>query len=320
LVADVGGTNVRFGLVLGHNAPVSDISTLRCADFASLEDAANSYLDRIAAEQRGRLKPQEAAFALATQVNGDMIRMTNSAWVISRQQVERGLGLQRLHLLNDFEALALALPGLARDEMALFGDNTPNPGLPMAVIGPGTGLGVAACFPWGRSWRALAGEGGHVTLSAADDFEGEVLRVARHRFDHVSAERLLSGIGLPVLLAAIAEVRGERTEELAAAEITRRALIERDPLCIATLDTFCAMLGTFAGNVALTFGARGGLFVAGGIAQKLGDFLLHSRFRARFEAKGRFRRYLAPLAVALITAPHIGLSGAARSIENARNE
>jgi glucokinase len=315
LVADIGGTNARFGLVRGDGAAVGDVITLRCADFASPDAAANAYLDQVASEQGSRPRPQLGAFALATPIDGDTIRMTNSEWVISIPRAEHTLGLRRLLVLNDFEALALSLPHLRRDEMSILGSGAPDPGLPMAVIGPGTGLGVAACIPAGRSWRALAGEGGHATACAADDFESDVLRIARRRFEHVSAERLLSGIGLPVLLVAIAEIRAERIVELTAAEITHRALTEHDPLCTATLDTFCAMLGSFAGNVALTLGARGGVFVAGGIAPRLGDFFVQSRFRARFEAKGRFRRYLEPVATALILAPHPALLGAARSIE-----
>jgi glucokinase len=317
LVADIGGTNARFGLVNAPGAAVHDIVALRCAEFATPEDAAISYLERIAADTGSRLQPRLAAFAIATPVNSDTIKMTNSAWVISRRQVESALGLQRLRLLNDFEALALSAPHLTAADMTVFGEGKPDPTQAMAVIGPGTGLGVAACVPFGTAWRALAGEGGHATACAADDFESDVLSVARKKFDHVSAERLLSGIGLPLLHSAVAQVRGDPVEELAAEEITRRALAENDPGCMATLDTFCAMLGTFAGNVALTIGARGGVFVAGGIAQRLGDFFLRSRFRERFEAKGRFRGYLAPIATALITAPYAALNGAAHCIESA---
>jgi len=144
-----------------------------------------------------------------------------------------------------------------------------------------------------------------------------VLRYVRREFDHVSGERLLSGIGMPVLHRAVAAVRGEPQEQLSAEEISKRAFAPGggDAGCIATLDTFCAMFGTFAGNLALTGGAGGGLFIAGGIAQKLGDFFARSRFRARFEAKGRFRAYMAAIATRLITAPHCALLGAAQGIE-----
>lgn len=317
LVADIGGTNARFGLVQAPDAVATDIVAMACADFESPEAAANAYLDRMAASLGARPQPKLAAFALATPISSDTIKMTNSAWVVSRGKVEQALGLSRLYLLNDFEALALSLPYLAPHDMRVFGGGRLEERQPKAVIGPGTGLGVASCLPHGDAWRAVAGEGGHVTASAADDFESDVLRVVRRRFEHVSAERVLSGIGLPLLHAAVGEVRGEPSDEPEAAEITRRALTENDPLSIATLDTFCAMLGSFAGNVALTLGARGGVFVAGGIAQKLGEFFLRSRFRARFESKGRFRGYLQSIGTALITAPYAALAGAAHAIDNA---
>jgi glucokinase len=186
----------------------------------------------------------------------------------------------------------------------------------MAVIGPGTGLGVAGCIPAGDRWIALPAEGGHATAAPADDFESEVLCYARREHGHVSAERLLSGIGLPLLHRAVAAANGRPVEDLTPEEITRRALDEGDADCHATLATFCAMLGGFAGNVALTLGTRGGVFIAGGIAQRLGDVFVASRFRERFEAKGRFREYLAAIATALITAPHAALLGAAQGIEN----
>jgi glucokinase len=217
-------------------------------------------------------------------------------------------------LLNDFEALALALPSLSDADVEWIGTPRPDRTLPMAVIGPGTGLGVSSCVPVGAGWVAIAAEGGHVTAPAADDFEADVLRAMRREHAHVSAERALSGIGLPTLHRAVSSVRGAAVETLAAEEITRRAIDEGNADCRATLDTFCAMLGTFAGNVALTVGARGGVYIAGGIAQKLGADLLGARFRARFEAKGRFSDYLARIATGLITARHAALAGAAQAL------
>ena len=263
------------------------------------------------------LRPRRAALALATAIHGDTVKLTNSPWTVSRAGFAAALGLDELRLLNDFEALALALPLLgdeAAGDVRWIGAPRADRRLPMAVIGPGTGLGVAGCVPAGGGWIALAAEGGHVTAAPADDFESEVLRVLRIEFRHVSAERVLSGIGLPLLHRAVSRVRGGPDETLTAEEITRRAREQREPHALATLDTFCAMLGGFAGNVALTLGARGGVFVAGGIAQKLGEDFLRSRFRERFEAKGRFDAYLARIATALVTAPHLALRGAAQAL------
>jgi glucokinase len=312
LVADVGGTFVRFALVDSPGAAVRDVRAFRCAEFASLEEAAAAYLADVAAGAR----PISAAFALACAIDGDAVRMTNNPWTIARSKLQQALGARHVRLINDFEALALALPRLRRDEIDPIGTAAPDASGPMAVVGPGTGLGVACCVPVGERWVALPTEGGHVTAAAADDFEAEVLRVARGEFAHVSAERLVSGMGLPLLHRAVATARGVAAESLPAEEIARRALTLNDPDCLATLDTFCAMLGTFAGNVALTVGARGGVFIAGGIVQKLGRFFEQSRFRSRFEAKGRFAGYLAAIGTAVITAPHPALAGAAAAIGN----
>jgi glucokinase len=314
LVADVGGTNVRFGIVVEPGATPSAIRRYVCAEYPSLQDAALAYLEESGVPASAR--PKMAAFALATAIDGDIVKMTNSPWVISRSAAQTALAVAQLQLLNDFEALALALPRLGPADYKLIGEFAPRAGLTMAVIGPGTGLGVAGCVPGGGRWHALATEGGHVTACAADEFESEVLRAARAEHVHVSAERLLSGIGLPTLHRAVASARGRLVETLTPEEISNRALQTRDADCVATLETFCAMLGTFAGNVALTQGARGGVFIAGGIPGKLGHVFLRSRFRERFEAKGRFRDYLAAVATPLITASDVALLGAAQAIES----
>jgi len=318
LVADIGGTNARFGLIRGPGGAVDDVISMRCADFASPEAAARAYLDGLGTHGSSAPRPQVAAFALASAIDGDIVKMTNSPWTVSAAAARQALGARSVILLNDFEALALALPKLAPGDVQTFGNGLLDHDLPMAVIGPGTGLGVAGCVPVpGGTWVALASEGGHVTLAAADDFESDVLRVVRRELSHVSAERLLSGLGLPLLYRAVTTVSNQPHDpELDAPDITRLGLARADPACAATLDTFCAMLGGFAGNVALTVGARGGLLIAGGVAQSLHEFLPRSRFRERFEAKGRFHGYLASIATGLIVAPHAALAGAAQGIAN----
>jgi glucokinase len=319
LVADIGGTNARFGLVHGDGAPVVDVLSFKCGDHASPQAAAGIYLEQLSRRDGNVMRPQSVALALATPISGDTVKMTNSAWTVSRGDVAAALGARRVLLLNDFEALALALPLLGDGETRWIGPERADRRWPMAVIGPGTGLGVSSCVPVpvAGGWIALAAEGGHVTAAAADDFESDVLRVLRAQVDHVSAERVLSGIGLPLLHRAVCEVRGVPFSPLDAEGITRAAREQGDAGCRTTLDTFCAMLGTFAGNVALTVGARGGVFVAGGIAQKLGDDFIASRFRERFEAKGRFAPYMARIATGLITAPHAALTGAAHALAQA---
>lgn len=317
LVADIGGTHARFGLQHTADGPVESVQALRGAGHAGVEAAALAYLDGLGSHN-GRLRPGRVALALACPIDGETVTLTNRDWVVSRRAVATALGASEVRLLNDFEALALALPGLNTHDTAWIGTARPEPRRPMAVIGPGTGLGVAACLPTPGGWTPLASEGGHASLTTADDFEAEVLRVVRTDHAHVSAERLLSGPGLPLLHRAMGRVRGMHdasVEPLTAEELSRRAFEQRDADCLATLEQFAALLGGFAGNVALTLGARGGIWLAGGVAQKLGiEFFRQSRFRARFEAKGRFEAYLAGIATGLLVAPHAALAGAARAL------
>ncbi len=317
LVADIGGTNARFGLIHADGASVVDVRAYRCSEHASPQAAADAYLGELALRDGERLRPRAVALALATAIDGEPVKLTNSAWTVSRADVAAALGASRVLLLNDFEALALALPRLADDQAEWMGNARPDRRLPMAVVGPGTGLGVASCVPVEGGWIALATEGGHTTAAPADQFESDVLDVLRREFAHVSAERVLSGIGLPLLHRAVCSVRGVAYFARDAEAITLAAREQGDAECRATLDTFCAMLGTFAGNVALTIGARGGVFVAGGIAQNLGAEFVASGFRQRFEAKGRFAPYMARIATGLVTAPHVALTGAAHALDRA---
>lgn len=317
LVADIGGTNARFGLIHADGASVVDVRTYKCSEHASPQAAAAAYLAALAHRDGERVQPRAVALALATTIDSEPVKLTNSAWTVSRADVAAALGAPRVVLLNDFEALALALPRLADDQTEWMGAARPDRRLPMAVVGPGTGLGVASCVPVAGGWMALAAEGGHTTAAPADQFESDVLGVLRRDFPHVSAERVLSGIGLPLLHRAVCEVRGVAYRAMDAEAITHAARGQGDAECRVTLDTFCAMLGTFAGNVALTVGARGGVFVAGGIAQNLGAEFLASGFRRRFEAKGRFAPYMARIATGLVTAPHLALTGAAHALDRA---
>jgi len=319
LVADIGGTNARFGWLSAPGAAVSQVHKLPVPDFAGPAEATQAYLAWLATAPGGDARaPRHAAFAVATAVAGDRISFTNSHWDFSRSAVQAALGLQSLLMLNDFESLALSLPGLGAGQVRAH-PGVPRPvGGALAVVGPGTGLGVGAVVPDGRGgWVALPGEGGHATLAPADDLESALLAAVRRRFAHVSAERLLSGIGLPVLHQGLAQVQGEQAATLTAAEIVDRGEAGTDALCGQTLDVFCALLGGFAGNVALTIGARGGLFIGGGIVPRFADRFFRSAFRQRFEAKGRFQPYLAAIPTALITDTLAALGGSALAIEQA---
>jgi glucokinase len=288
LLADIGGTNARFALAGADGAPGA-VTVLSCDDFPGLAEAAESFLHASPPAAR----PSQAAIAVASPVTGDEVRLTNRRWSFSIEETRTRLGLARLEVVNDFTAVAHAIPRLGPADRIQVGGGKPAAGTPVAVIGPGTGLGVSGLVPdnSGR-WTALATEGGHVTLPATDAREMAVIDYLRGRYEHVSAERALSGPGLVNLYEALARIEARDAETLTPPEITARALLGDDPLCGGAVELFCAFLGTVAGDLALSLGARGGVWIAGGIVPRLGEAFVASPFRARFEAKGRFEGYM----------------------------
>lgn len=308
LVADIGGTNARFALIDANRQPYAE-QTLSCAAFSGLTAAMQAYLAAV-----GGPRPTQAAVAVATPINGDWIQFTNSDWSFSTEAVGRELGLERLQILNDFTALALALPLLNPDEQRSVGGGTAVEEAPIGLLGPGTGLGVSGLVWSGQDWIPLQSEGGHVTFSPVDQREWAVAQVLQRRFGHPSPERLLSGPGLVNLYQALAEVEGWSAAVLEPAEITDRALAGTCPHCRDVLEIFCGALGTAAGNLAITLGAQGGVYIGGGIVPRLGDFFDRSSFRARFEAKGRFSSYLAAVPTWVITAANPALRGVAAAL------
>lgn len=330
LVADIGGTNARFAWLAAPGDGPAHERTLPVAGHAGPAEAARHYLDGLAAALGAAWQPpRRAALAVATPVTGDDVVFTNSHWRFSRRVLQQALGLQALAVLNDFEALALALPHLGEAQLrrhaqppwaGLMGMEQAPVGTVLAVVGPGTGLGVGAVVRSAAGWMALPGEGGHVTLAAGTALEAAVIAVVQREYPHVSAERLLSGSGLPLLQSALATVQGRAlpapTEGVIdAAHIVHAAEVQGDALAIDTLALFCALLGSFAGNVVLTLGARGGLFVGGGVLPRFAERFFASEFRSRFEAKGRFSAYLAAVPSALITDTHAALLGAVHAFD-----
>lgn len=316
LVADIGGTNARFGWIGAPRAAVEHVHKLAVPDHAGPADAVRAYLAELARRLGPAYRPpRHAALAVATPVVGDQVSFTNSHWSFSRRRLQDDLGLASLQVLNDFEALALSLPHLGPRQLRAHGALPRAEGM-LAVVGPGTGLGVAGVVRTRAGWQALPGEGGHATLAAGDDFEDEVLRAARRRHGHVSAERLLSGIGLPTLHQAVAAALGQPSDgPLTAEQIVELGRDGAEALCARSLDTFCALLGSFAGNVSLTLGARGGVFIGGGIVPRIEERFFASAFRERFEAKGRMRPYVEAIPTALITDTLVALTGAGAGIE-----
>lgn len=314
LIADIGGTNVRFALVDATGAWSAE-RRYRCADFPGPVEAVQTYLADCGLSRAPRL----GAFCVACPVLGDEVVLTNSPWRFSIAATEEALGMVDLHVVNDFVANALACPYLTAEDLEAVGDGMPATGLPatgrapIAALGPGTGLGVALLIPGGhKRWIPVATEGGHVTLPALDDREAAVIADVARAYGHVSAERLVSGPGLFLLYATLCRLDGVTPAPLTPAEVSRRALDGTDAHCREALDMLCAMLGTIAGNLALTIGARGGVYIMGGIVPAMLEVFLASRFRARFEAKGRFQEYLAHVPTWVVTHSYPAFLGLSR--------
>ncbi len=296
LVGDIGATNARFGLA-SPGGNLLHWHSYACERYPTIDDALAQYLG----ERAGLPMPRQAAIAVASPVTGDWVAMTNHPWRFSIAALKARFGFERLEVINDFTALALALPRLGPDDRMTVGGGAAVPGVPLAVLGPGSGLGVSGLVPCGTGWVALTGEGGHATMAPATDRESAVLDRMRRHFDHVSAERVLSGPGLVNLYNALSEINEVPSRGYTAAQITDLAMRGEDPVCAETTTMFCAMLGTMAGNLALTLGARGGVFIGGGIVPRLGRFFVNSPFRARFQAMGRFESYLAVIPTHVVT-------------------
>jgi len=309
LLADIGGTNARFALEVGPTmAPgqIQAVQTLACADHARFEDAVRFYLAGANTQVR------HAVIAIANPVDGDAIRMTNHHWAFSIEAARRALGLETLLVVNDFTALAMSLPALRPGDLAQVGGGAALAGSAIGLVGAGTGLGVSGLVPSGERWVPLNSEGGHVAFSPLDEREVTVLRHAWQRYDHVSAERFVSGPGLVLIREALAVSRGMALEKgLSPSDIVTRGLSGGDALSLEAIDCFCGMLGTVAANLAVTLGARGGIYIGGGVVPRLGAYFVASPFRPRFERKGRFSEFTARIPTWLITAPYPALQGAA---------
>lgn len=306
LVGDIGATNARFGLV-SRDGTILNWRTYACDHYPTIDDALAEYLR----DRGGFAMPRQGAIAIASAITGDRVAMTNHPWSFSIAALRQHFGFERLEVINDFTAQALALPRLGPADRTPVGGGTAVPGTPLGVLGPGSGLGVSGLVPNGASWLALTGEGGHATMAPANDRESAVLEHLRHRLDHVSAERVLSGPGLVNLYNTLTILDRIPSKGYTAAQITDLGMRGEDEVCVEATAMFCAMLGTVAGNLALTLGARGGVFIAGGIVPRLGKYFVDSPFRECFSAKGRFEPYLAAIPTYVVTHPLAAFLGCA---------
>ena len=296
LLGDIGATNARLGLF--KDGALGPVEWMAAAEYGQFFDAVEAFLVK-----RGRPAVTGAMLAVAGPVEANRARMTNRGWVIDGAELCAQFRLRRARILNDFEATAWSLPHLEPEDLHRIGAGSAVPDTPMAVLGPGSGLGVACFVPGAQGGIVLASEGGHADLPGSSEREDRVIQHLRARFGHVSCERTVSGPGLENLYDAIAAIGGQKLPQRDAAAITSAGLEGSCPISRAALDMFCALLGAVTGNIALTYGARGGVFIAGGIAPRILAYLERSEFRARFEDKGRMRPYLAAIPTSVIVHP-----------------
>lgn len=323
LLGDIGGTNARFALTTpGAIAPHS-IHSLPCADYSGPVAAIRDYLTRVGIDDsdlEDSQTPREVCLAFACPVHNERIAMTNNPWNFTRQEVREALGLTLFKAINDFEAQALGVPHVAEHELVTLQAGVTAPHAARLVIGPGTGLGMAGVFPGRHGWIPLPTEGGHVSFAPTDQQEQALLDYFRHHsFQHhdgrISVERLLCGQGILTLYFAHCALGGTTPSCDSPAAVTRAAA-NGDALARETVLRFLKILGDVSGDAALTLGARGGIYLCGGILPRLLDWLPDSRFLEAFTNKGRMHHYASEIPVRVVTAPWTGLLGAAEALHN----
>jgi glucokinase len=305
-LADIGGTNARFAHF--SNGELESVATLRVANFPAPVEAIRAYLSGEGRDHR----PNAAVVAGAGPVVNGTIALTNARWVIDGSEIQAALRLRSVQVVNDFAALAASVPALGPSATRPIGGGSALAGAPLAVIGPGTGFGVAALMPSPREDIVLATEGGHASLAGNNEREDGILETLRSQHGHASIERALSGEGLAYLCRTVAALDRLEVPPRSAAEVVEHALAGDCAASSSALEIFCALLGSAAGDIALILGARGGVFIGGGMVPRFAEFLERSQFRARFEGKGRLATYVAAIPTCIITHPHPALLGLAR--------
>jgi len=310
LVADVGGTNARFALADLRSRKLYEIKKLKVSDFGSLEAVSAAYLSAISST------PEFACFAIAGPVGGERCKLTNANWSFTPSSIRQATGVRKIAFVNDYDAQAQALPDLTASDLRQIGGGTAAEGSAKAVVGPGTGLGVAGLVRLQGDWTTIVGEGGHVTFAAETDEDFEIFRRLQGNFLRVSAERVISGPGLSLVFDTVCEINGLSTPRLAAEGVVERARSGTDPIAQKVTELFAKWLGRFAGDVALTLGASGGVYIAGGIPPRMLDILTAGGFRAGFEAKGRMTELMKHTPTYVVLNDEAGLRGAAAIASN----
>ncbi len=304
VVMDIGGTNCRIA-TLDENHSLKTVESWSCPEFSGPAEALSSYIEM------HKLEVKSVCIAVASPLVDNQVTMTNLDWSFSGQSLKEQLSLKTVTIINDYHAIGLAIPLLAKTEKVQIGEGSIEPDKLALICGPGTGLGVAMLARTASGWQVLPGEGGHMDFAPNTPYEQEIWRIFHRKYGHVSTERILSGPGLIELHAAICEIDGIDLSPMNAQQISDSAIAGNSTSCQKTLDLFCAMLGSYCGSLALATASFGGVYIAGGIVPRFVDYVKDSEFRNRFEDKGRYRSYNQKIATYIVTAPYPGLLGAA---------
>lgn len=307
LVADIGGTNARFALV--EKERIHSEKALLVKDFAQPHHAIHHYLAEVSCQ------PCRACIAVACPAHRELVQLTNSPWRFYKSRLRKRIKLEELMVINDFTALALAVPLLKEEDYISFGSGKSVPQAPIGVLGPGTGLGMSGLICYDGHWIPLQGEGGHISYAPQTAREWLIVQQLRQELPRISAERILTGIGLQRIYRAICQLDDKAAEPYSAEEIVSAALAGTSESCIETLDIFAAVLGDIAGDLALMLGAFGGIYIGGGIVSKHYEYFSRSCLRQRFENKGRFDSYMREIPTYIIKTEMSALKGAARALD-----
>ena len=311
LVADIGGTNARFALITDFNAQTNQFViehnlTFPSADFGSLESAINQYFSQISFP-----KPNRACLAVAGPIKAGQVHLTNLGWHFNVADLKAEFSFEQLEVINDFAAFAYAAPYLDDSQNMAVKAGQADENANIAVMGPGTGFGAACLVRTSQGSAVLSCEAGHITLAAVTELDRQLITELKKQLNHVSVETVFSGPGIAHLYRAMAAVKGVEAKNLDAAQISEIATTGQCEVCDATLNQFCDWIGSVAGDLALTFGALGGVFIGGGILPRMQQRLLSSRFVERFADKGIMSQYTSQIPVTLVTQDNIPFIGAA---------
>lgn len=311
IVADIGGTNARFAYADLQTLQLSNIEVFACADYSTIDEVIDHYRKRYALAH-----VSHAAIALACPIHDDYIKVTNLPWQFSVNALQQALGFKQLNMLNDFAAIALSLPGLCdREKIQIGQGQKARSDKPLIILGPGTGLGVSYLIPTANGFEAVTSEASHMSWSAENEQEWFIHQFLTKRYERVSVERVISGPGLEDIYCALVEYHNKPPKKLTAAEIAQSAQNQSDETAMAAIQQFLISLARFAGDLALSMNAYGGVYFAGGMLPKLIDLLDENTFRYHFEAKGRFEPINKHIPTIIITTPQPGLLGAAISLQ-----